>query len=81
MHGVCARLFRRLDDSIDAQVTLAGRRRTDRQRLIREDDMKSGTIGIRVHGDRGVAHLAARADDAHRDLPAIRDQHFHEGAL
>ncbi|TML01929.1 MAG: CDP-diacylglycerol--glycerol-3-phosphate 3-phosphatidyltransferase [Actinobacteria bacterium] len=36
------------------------------------------TVGRRVDGDRADAQLAQRAEDADRDLAAVRDQHFAE---
>src|SRR5439155_20871364 len=59
-----------------AQVAVARRARSDRVRLVGAADVQRGAIALGVHGDRRDVHLAARADDAHGDLAAVRDQDF-----
>ena len=81
MNGVGAGLLRGIEDSVDAQVTLARWRRTDRHRFIGVKDVQRGAVRLGVNGHRWVAHFAAGAHDADRDLAAIRDQDFHRGAL
>ena len=60
------------------EVGLARRRRADADVVVGEAHVQRLAIGLRVHGDRLDAELAARADDAQRDLAAIRDQDFLE---
>jgi hypothetical protein len=43
--------------------------------------MERGAIGLRIHGHGRIAELPARADDAYRDLAAVRDEDFHGASL
>src|SRR5258706_7104336 len=62
------------DDRGNMQVALRGRRRPDAPRLVGEAHVQRARVGLRVHGDRLDAELAARANDAQRDLAAIGDE-------
>jgi hypothetical protein len=73
--------LRRIDDAIDAQVALSRWRGADRHGLIGVQDVKRGAIGLGVNRDRGIAELTASANDTHRDLAAIRNEHFHGASL
>jgi hypothetical protein len=64
----------RRDQLVDDEVTLAGGRRSDRHRLVREQDVKRLAIGLGEDGDGLDAELAARPDDPDGDLAAIRDE-------
>ena len=77
MDRIGAAFFCRVEDAIDSQVTLAGRRRSDRHCLIGIKDMKRGAVGVRVNGHGRVSELATGADDAHGNLAAIGDQNLH----
>ena len=74
MHGIRARLLRRVDGRIDAQITLARRTRAHRPRFVRKANVQRGTIALRVDGDRRNAHVAAGTNHTHSDLAAIGDQ-------
>src|SRR5689334_6256268 len=63
-----------IDDSIDAEVALAGRTRTDRDGFVRHADVARGAIAFGIHRHRREAHVTTRAHDAHRDLPAVGDE-------
>ena len=63
-----------IDDPIDAKVTLTRRTRTDRYCLIRHADVPGCAITFGIHRHRREAHVTTRADDAHRDLPAVGDE-------
>src|SRR5262245_15529688 len=63
-----------IDDPIDAEVTLTRRTRTDRYCLIRHADVPGCAIAFGIHRHRREAHVTTRADDAHRDLPAVGDE-------
>jgi hypothetical protein len=65
---------RSLEDPVDAQVTVAGRRRADRHGLIGVPDMRRVAIGLGKDRDRLQAQLPARAEHPPRDLPPIGDQ-------
>src|SRR4029079_9863227 len=62
----------------DVQVALARRRRSDAHRLVGELDVERVGVGRRVDRHRADAHLAQGADDAQRDLAAVRNEHLVE---
>ena len=64
----------RLQDRADRQVGVGGERRADPVGLVGHLDVQRVAVGVAVDGDRGVAELSDRADDADRDLAAVRDQ-------
>ena len=59
---------------VDRQVALQRRRRSDVHGPIGGGDMRGADIGVRVDRDGLDAELAACADDAQRDLAAVRDE-------
>ena len=63
---------------LDVEVGLGGRRRADGISLVGFAHVQRGAIHFGEDRDRGDAHLAAGANDAHRDLSAIGDQDFLE---
>ena len=67
-----------LDDLLQLQVRLAGRRGPDVEGLVGVAGVDGVAVGVRVHGDRADAQLAAGPEDAHRDLAAIGDQNLPE---
>ena len=74
MDGLGARLQRRVDDRVDAQVTLACRRRTDVDGVIGGADVSRLGVGIAVDGDGLAANGVAGADDAQRNLATVGNQ-------
>jgi len=48
--------------------------------FVRFADVQSDAVHIRIDGHRGDAHLAASADDAHRDLSPVGNQDLLEHA-
>ena len=68
------RAARGVQDRLDRQVGLRGRRRADAERLVGHLHVQRVAVGVGVDGDAGDAQLAAGADDAHRDLAAVGDQ-------
>src|SRR4051812_3545425 len=78
MHRLAPARLRRGDDRRDAQVALAGGRRADANRLVGETHVQRVGVGGRVDGDRLDPQLVQRADDAHGDLAAVRNQYAGE---
>src|SRR5437870_2455496 len=74
MHAVRAGATCRVDDAIDAQITLPWRTATDRIRLVRETHVQRRSIAVGIHRDRRDAHLAARTNDAHGDFAPVGDE-------
>ena len=74
MDGLGARLQRRVDDRVDAQVALARRRRTDVDGVIGGADMPRRGVGVAVDGDGLAADGVACADDAQRNLATVGNQ-------
>src|SRR5207247_10236343 len=74
MYRLGARLAGRGEDSLDAQVRLARRRRAEQHRVIRVLHVGRVAIGLGVDGDGAQSQRAAAAEDATRDLPAIGDE-------
>ncbi len=79
VNGLRPRRVRRLDDRVGTKVAFGGRRRTQPNRAVGGLDMQRVPVGIRVHGDRLDAEVAAGPDDAHRDLTAVGDEDPLEG--
>ena len=67
-------LFRRLENSIHAQIALRRRRWADVLGFVGQANVQRATVGIREHRDTANFHLAQRANDPHGDLATIRDQ-------
>ncbi len=80
MHGLGAGLAAGLDDLVDEQIGLGGRRRADGDGLVRHLDVQGVAVGFRIDGDRLDAELARRLDDAAGDLAAVGDQDLLEHA-
>lgn len=77
MDGICAGAFGNRDQLVDIEIRLGGPHAFQRIGFIRQPDEKRVLIGIGINGDRFQAVIATGADDAHRDLAAIGNQHFH----
>ena len=60
------------------QIAVGAARRSDADVFVREADVQGVFVGLRVDRDGLDAELAAGADDAQRDLPAVSDQDFLE---
>ena len=60
------------------EIAVGAPRRTDADVLVGEPDVQRVLVGLGVHRDGLDAELAAGADDAQRDLPAVGDQDFLE---
>ena len=80
VHGLTACRRRRRDDRRDTEVALTRRGRPDADGVVGEARMERAGISGRVDGDRFDPELVQCADDANRDLAAIRDQHAGEHA-
>ena len=76
MDRVGAGDFRGADDRRDVQIALGAARRADAHVLVGEPHVQRVLVGLRIHRHGLDAELAARDDDAHRDLAAVRDQDF-----
>ena len=64
----------RLDDRVDPQVALGGRRGPEAHGRVGQPDVPRVGVGIAVDGDRGHPELVAGADDPDRDLAPVGDQ-------
>ena len=62
------------DDRGDVQIGVARVRRTDADGLVGGVDREAVRVGLAVHDDALDPELAARADDAQRDLTPVRDE-------
>ena len=71
MDGVRAGDNGSADDPVHAQITLAGGRRPDTDRLVRQLGVKRLPVRLRVDGHRLDAHLPAGSYDPHRDLAPV----------
>jgi hypothetical protein len=76
MHRIGAGGASGLQDPLTIQVAFARGIRTDRTRLVSETDVERRTVALRVHGNRGDAHFAARTDDSHGDFAAISNENL-----
>src|SRR5688500_8842705 len=79
MHRVGGAGAGRIDDAVDAQVALRWRTRPNRHRLVRHPHVPCGAIALGEHRHRLESHVAARANDAHGNLSAVRDEHVAHG--
>ena len=75
---LCARPRRNLDHGVAPQVALRRRARPEPVRLVRSPDVRGPPVGVRKDGDASDPELAQRAEDADRDLAAVRDEHLRE---
>ena len=78
MDGVGARDFGGADDRRHVEIAVEAPRRPDADVLVGEPHVQRVLVGLRVDRHRLDAQLAARADDAKRDLAAVGDQDFLE---
>ena len=74
MNGIALRTRGDREDPRGVQVALGRRGRSDRVGLVRGAHVKGLTVDVAVDGDRPDAEVAAGADDAERDLAAVRDE-------
>src|SRR6516165_10394561 len=81
MDGVDAQQLGGADDAGNVQVTVSRRRRTDAERFVGQAHVQRAAVRLRIHGHSAQVQFAAGADDAHRDLTAVRDQDLgkHDG--
>src|SRR5580765_2363905 len=74
MDRVRTRIARGLEQPRYRQVTLGRWRRSNGDRAIGRKGVRRAGISLRVDGNALDPELAARADDPHGNLAAIRDQ-------
>ena len=67
-------------DTLDQQIGLRRRRRSDMNGFVRHLDMQRVGIGVRIDRDGLDAHFARCLDDAAGDFATIGDQNFTEHA-
>src|SRR5918996_5364199 len=65
---------RSINDGVDGQVGVAGRRRADAFGPVSKADMQRARIGVGVDRDRADAQLTTGSDHADGDLAAVRDE-------
>ena len=73
-----ARSLGRGEQLLDDEIALGRRVAAEREGLVGVARMLRDAVGIGVNGDRGDPQVAQRAEDANRDLAAIRDEDFRE---
>ena len=78
MHERRATSPRDVDERADAQIALGRGTGPKVIGLIGEPDVERLSIAVREDRDARMAHLAARADDAHGDLATVGNQHLHD---
>jgi hypothetical protein len=78
VHRIRSRRFERENERFDAEVALAGGRRSNQNGLVGERDVLGRPIGLRVHGDRAKPQALGRAQHTAGDFPAIRDEQLFE---
>ena len=78
MNRLGSRPAGRVDDAVAAQVALGRRAGPDAIRLVGRAHVRGPPVGVRIDGDAADSELAERAEDADRDLPAVRDEHLRE---
>ena len=76
MNGVGAGDLGSADDGRHVQVAVGAARGADPHVLVGEPDVERVLVGLGIDGHGLDAELAARHDDAHRDLAAVGDQDF-----
>ena len=76
VQGVGARTARDVDEALHAQIAVARSAWADRIRLIRIAHVQRRAVALGIDRDRRQAHLPARADNAHGDLAAVRDDNL-----
>ena len=81
MDGIGAGAAGGIDQAIDPQVALRRRVAADVHRLVGKPDVARRAIAIGIDGDRADPHVAAGADDANRDLAAIRNKNLIHGPV
>jgi hypothetical protein len=79
MHGVRARVSRRLEDLADVQVALGRALAAQRERLVGHRGVQGIQVRLGVHGDAGQARIPAGPDDPDGDLAAVGDQYLAHG--
>ena len=74
MHRLRPARLHRLEDAVDDDVGLAGRRRADMHRLVGHAHVQRRGVGVGKDGDGADFHAARRLDDPAGDLAAVGDQ-------
>ena len=65
---------RGVEDRVDPEVAVAGRRGPEADRLVGDPDVLGGRVRVAEDRDRLDAQLVAGPDDPDRDLAAVRDE-------
>ncbi len=74
MNGIGSSDVRCVKDAIDAKVTVGGGIAAKRDGLVCHAYVASSSIALRKDRHYPEAEVAACANDAHRDLPAVGDE-------
>ena len=80
MDRVGAGRLRDVYEPLDVEVALGGGGGPDRVRLVGHEHMKRLAVRLGEDRDGRDAELAARADHAHGDLAAVRDEDLRDPA-
>ncbi len=65
-----------VQNAVDIEIAFRGGRCADVGGFVGFADVQRGTIRVGINGDGADIHLTQGADDAERDLAAIRDQNL-----
>ena len=74
MDRLGARRQGRLDDRVDPQIALGGRRRPESDGRVGQPDVPCVRVRVAVDGDRGHPGFVAGPDDPDRDLSPVGDE-------
>ena len=78
MNRLRARTPCRLEQPIDDEIALGGRRRANEERLVGDAGVERAAVRLGVHGHGLDAELAERAEDAYGNLAPICHEHARE---
>ena len=79
VHRVGTALAGDVEQLLDHEVGLGGRRAAQRVRLVRDLDVQRVAVGVGVHGDAGDAGVTAGPGDADGDLATVGDEDLGDG--
>ena len=80
MHRLGAALAAGVDDLVDDEIALGGRRRPDVDRRVGHLHMKGVLVSVGIDGDRLYSHPPRGLDDSTGDFAAVGDQNALEHA-
>jgi CDP-diacylglycerol---glycerol-3-phosphate 3-phosphatidyltransferase len=81
MDGLRPGALRDIENTLDREVALGRRSRSEEERFVRVGDVQRSAVALGIDTDRADAELAKCAEDADRDLSAVGNEDLleHEG--